>query len=491
MSGAWKQFTTLAGAAWANLRSQEAGVWNTYQTLTLQDWQAMVNQITDAAKDVVDNLAPEYITRINNIAIGLHGYWDAMADALKFRNQTTSTAVSNRSQQANTQIRLSSDTIIGYACTHDDEVANDTHDSITSVLGTGLQFITDMVTNSLPFEQTLTGAVGGIYSNVRSLTNTQSLADLLSLKTVFQVATTTDDAIFPAWANLQTKQSTLSTVIQRDAAVNTSVIQLAYSFVSRVYPTFNYAASIFQNDAGYSSIRQLLVGQFLANPMLAQAVGQQQQQPIIRPQLSPDGYRTLTGTETSFLLYVFRSALPGIVRSEHLNDSLSSTLGKTVLRDAGAQQDWWWYKNVIAQNAFARNPNVQGITIGTDQFYPPGILPHRDSPSTIAVIAHEAAHSFHCEAMSLGTPAFLSAYVIDSAAAHVYEGNGYEKNLSEVLGHAIEDTVVDVLQKYPHVLSSFNAASPNYGQIPEGLRSFIAQSFERNFFLHFSQGSGQ
>ena len=273
VSNLWTQFTTQAGNAWSALTGQEASLWRNYQNQTTLDWQSMANTITDAAKDVVDNLAPEYTTMINHIATGLHGYWDAMTNALQLRNQTVSTNVLNRTQQANIEIRSSQDTIIGYARTAEDDATNDSHAAITSVLSTGLQFIADLVTNSMPFEQTLTSTVSGILTSVRSLSNTQSLADMLSLKTIFQLATATDDAIFPACANLQSKQSIESTVIQRDAAVNTSILQYAYSFVGRLYPTF-YATSIFQNDASYSSIRQLLVGQFLANPLLAQAVVQ-------------------------------------------------------------------------------------------------------------------------------------------------------------------------------------------------------------------------
>ena len=311
VSNLWTQFTTQAGNAWSILAGQEASLWRNYQNQTTLDWQSMANTITDAAQDVVDNLAPEYTTMVRHIATGLHGYWDAMTNALQLRNQTVSTNVLNRTQQANTEIQSSEDAIIGYARTAEDDATNDSHAATGNVLTTHKQFVTDMANNALPFQQTLIGSLGNILTNIRSLANTQTLADLDSTKNIIQQATTTDDGIFPNWANLQSKQEIESTVIQRDAAVNFTAIQLAYSFVSRVYPTF-YATSSFQDDASYSAIQQLLVGQFLANPIVAQAVGQPvvqqppqqtqqnqlqqvQNQPFVRTAVTPQASR-LPGT---------------------------------------------------------------------------------------------------------------------------------------------------------------------------------------------------
>jgi hypothetical protein len=166
------------------------------------------------------------------------------------------------------------------------------------------------------------------------------------------------------------------------------------------------------------------------------------------------------------------------LKQDELYAKLVGTLKQIRLYDAGLRTEWYWIKNILAQAILASDPQVGAVTLGSDQFYRAGEYPSQPGPSSIALIAHETFHSLH--AQDLGTGLFLMAYGIDSLAAWWYEGDAYRKNMSEMVGYAVEDTVRDILRKYPEALDWFDANSPRYGQIPAGFAEWVKKRFLEN-----------
>ncbi|MEJ5342550.1 MAG: hypothetical protein WHT09_13390 [Thermogutta sp.] len=192
----------------------------------------------------------------------------------------------------------------------------------------------------------------------------------------------------------------------------------------------------------------------------------------------PEGSRPLTLQERRFLEYLFTQMMPKIKQDEKRWAELLATLAQVRLYDAGARTEWYWLKNMVAQRTFTFNPDVVAITLGPDQFYRPGYYPSRADRSTISLIAHETYHSLHAQGATTGL--FLVAYGIDSLAAWWYEGDPYEKNLSEVFGYAVERTVLEIFQKYPDALDWFDENSPRYGQIPAKFGDWVRKRFLEN-----------
>lgn len=282
VSTAWQDFTTQAAAAWVSFASGEAAAWMSYVNQTIADWQDMADNIAHAAQDAVANLAPEYQTLIGAIASAGHTDMDRMADALELRNHAVSGAVASATILANGAALTATNSIIGFARTHDDQVVSETSAAFGSILSRSTQFITDMTNNALPFEQQLIGALGGILGSLRGLASTQIKDDLTSTKDIFKSATTTDDAIYTSWADLQTKQAVKYTVDQREGATTANLSDMGNMPPYRVYPYMMYGT--YQDDSSYSYLRQSLVTQYLASgtiatPLTAPLVGNFQNAP--------------------------------------------------------------------------------------------------------------------------------------------------------------------------------------------------------------------
>ena len=100
--------------------------------------------------------------------------------------------------------------------------------------------------------------------SLRTLANTQAKDDLLTIKTVFQAATTKDDPIFAKWADLHVKQGVLMAAQQRDTFANTPTADLPNN-PPRTSPMYAYGIGT-TGDSTFIPLREGLVAQFLANP---------------------------------------------------------------------------------------------------------------------------------------------------------------------------------------------------------------------------------
>lgn len=188
-------------------------------------------------------------------------------------------------------------------------------------------------------------------------------------------------------------------------------------------------------------------------------------------------FRNLTEQEKGFLEFYYLAAMPGL-RSENQRVRVARVLSTTKLWDAnticGAHTVHPW--NLIAQSSIYYGGAI-AVTLGPDQYYK--ILPIKNDPNDIDLIGHETFHSLHADGTG-GTTAFLIGYGADSMAALRYEGSGYDKNLSEIAGHAVQDSIRDLLRKHSNLFGCFKPGNPR--NLPKGIEDEI----RRNFLLHLN-----
>lgn len=121
-----------------------------------------------------------------------------------------------------------------------------------------------------------------------------------------------------------------------------------------------------------------------------------------------------------------------------------------------------------------RLAGMGAITIGSDIYF--GDLPAENSVADLPLIGHELTHSWHVEAMSLGTPLWLIAHLTDTTGQ--LPSSPYRGNLSEVAGYAMEATITALLAKYPNLFYMIQNGTVN--AIP-GIRDEIRSLFVTNF----------
>lgn len=76
------------------------------------------------------------------------------------------------------------------------------------------------------------------------------------------------------------------------------------------------------------------------------------------------------------------------------------------------------------------------MSFGADQYY--FALP--EPGSHLPLIAHETAHSIHAEDMG-STALFVFGYAVDSSIVFAIGGDTYKGNVSEILGHGVQDAM--------------------------------------------------
>ena len=135
-------------------------------------------------------------------------------------------------------------------------------------------------------------------------------------------------------------------------------------------------------------------------------------------------------------------------------------------------------QNIVAQNALSHG-GATAITLGNDQYYER--LPVSNSPRSIALIGHETFHSYHAECTT-GTVAFVISYGLDSTAALIEGEDPYHKNISEILGHALQDAINDELTAYPNLLDNFKPG--NNLSLPPNLPEEIRHAFQTRLLEH-------
>ncbi len=104
-------------------------------------------------------------------------------------------------------------------------------------------------------------------------------------------------------------------------------------------------------------------------------------------------------------------------------------------------------------------------------------MPSRDS---MGLIGHEFMHSWHADMMT-GTMPFLIGYATDSAAAYMFEGDSYRRNVSEMFAHAMQHTIDQLLAEDPNLMSSVcNGQSSNLNdRIRARFLSNLSQEMQR------------
>ena len=179
------------------------------------------------------------------------------------------------------------------------------------------------------------------------------------------------------------------------------------------------------------------------------------------PPTPPTDTRNLTEKERQALEYIYKSVMPRIRQSEHLNQMLAETLAEIKLIDIETTPVWVVIPRVsIIDNGYA------ACTLGESQYY--RTVPKPDNPGNFALIAHETMHSFHEEMVADTTWMFLTAYLGDSFTAWMYEGEAYKKNMSEMMAYAMTSTVNEMM-KDPAFKNA--VVTGTTGQLPDDYRN--------------------
>jgi hypothetical protein len=106
-----------------------------------------------------------------------------------------------------------------------------------------------------------------------------------------------------------------------------------------------------------------------------------------------------------------------------------------------------------------------------------------DNIRRIAILAHELTHSFQVELSTLGTPLWLTCYLMASAGLWISGEDAYGGIEAEKSGYAMEWTVIQILRNYPHLANAIDDGSvytdPQYQDIRKEIRDMYVDERSR------------
>ncbi len=190
-------------------------------------------------------------------------------------------------------------------------------------------------------------------------------------------------------------------------------------------------------------------------------------------------FRNLTLEERRFFELFFEAIFP---RADRAN--IVGLLSEVKLWDANSIHGWHtlhpW--NLVAQASIYYG-GAGAVSLGRHHYY--DRLPLRNDVAGWPLIGHELSHSFDVQALGGSTTAFIMVYGLDALSARIYEGDGYTKILTEILGHAVEDTIDQLRREYPNLLTYFQEGGVNH--MPAELQDRIRVVFRENLLRRLAR----